>query len=319
MPLLRQALRLVLGLAWLVGCLAMAHAGSSGRVNIVLSEPGQSYRNVADAFSSALAKRYPVQIDLLDTLRDQDLVRMDSAGGLIVPVGVRAMRRLYGLHPTRAAILALMTPHGAVGSRSGRGDMAGRDSVVYIDQPLSRSLMFIRMLLPRAEHVGLILSTDGLDELAAYRQAAARAGMDLVVETVAGSLNVAQAVQRLLPRVDVFLMLPDSKVVNENTVRLILLASYRQQIPVIGFSRGLTNAGAVAAVVSDPDAIGREGAELAKYWNPETGVLPPPRYASEFSLVFNRSVARSLGLIVPEEGQETDRWRKKMTDQSSTR
>ncbi len=85
MPLLRQALRLVLGVAWLAGCLAMAHAGSGGHVNIVLSEPGQSYRNVAEAFSSALAKRYPVQIDSLDTLRDRDLMRMDSAGGLIVP------------------------------------------------------------------------------------------------------------------------------------------------------------------------------------------------------------------------------------------
>jgi len=311
-PLLSKALRLVLGVAWLAGCQAMAQAESGGRVNIVLSESAPAYREVAAAFSSALAKRYPVQIDLLDTLQDQDLIRMDSARELIVPVGVRAMRRLYGLHPAHAAILTLMAPRGAVESMSGRGDMAGRDSVVYIDQPFPRSLAFIRMLLPRAEHVGLILSGDRLGELAAYRQASAHAGMDLVIETVATPLDVAQAMQRLLPRVDVFLMLPDSKVVNENTVRLILLASYRQQIPVIGFSRGLTNAGAVAAVVSDPDAIGREGAALAKYWNPETGALPPSRYTSEFSLVFNRLVARSLGLIVPEDGRELGRWRKKM-------
>jgi hypothetical protein len=284
-----------------------AGARAEGRIDVVLSEPAQAYRDVADAFIASLGHKYPVQIAMLDDLRDQDILQMDVAGELMVPVGVKAMQRLYDLRPARASVLSLMVPRAAVDQIIGAE--TDRESAVYIDQPLYRSLAFIRMLMPRVERVGVILSGDAQGKLAAYRQEALRLKVGLTVETVSSSVDVPQALQRLLHKVDVFLMLPDSRVVNENTVRQILLACYRQQIPVVGFSRGLTNAGAVAAVVSDPAAIGQEGAVLAKQWNPSTGAIPKARYASDFSLVFNHQVARSLGVLFPEDAQDLLRWR----------
>jgi putative ABC transport system substrate-binding protein len=290
----------------------VARAEVANRVFVILSETSQPYQDVADTFSAALARKYQVQVAGLDALQSLELARMDSEGNLVVPVGVRAMRQWYGLHPVHASSLSLMVTRATVESLFGAENMAGRESAVYIDQPVYRSLSFIRMLLPTAEHVGLLLSEDGQVNLPAYRQDAARAKIGLSVETVNSPLEVPQALQRLLGRVDVLLMLPDAKVVNESTVRHILLTSYRKHIPVIGFSRGLTNAGAVAAVVTDLDAIGREGAVLARQWNPATGAIPPPRYASEFVLDFNRAVARSLGVQVPEDSQELLRWRKNL-------
>jgi hypothetical protein len=301
---------------WLGVCLgllltfqAMASAESSSRVSVILSESGLVYREVADAFLTSLAGKYTVQVDVLDTLQDQDIKQKDLVGDLIVPVGVRSMRRVYGLHPNHASILSLMVPREAAASIIENANMAGREAAVYIDQPLSRSLSFIRKLLPRVENVGLVLSDEAQGDIPVYRQEAARLKIDLVVETVATSLDVPQALQRLLHRVDVLLMLPDAKVVNDSTVRLILLTSYRQQIPVVGFSRGLATAGGVAAVVSDPSAIGHEGALLARQWNPVTGLLPPSCPASGFSLVFNNQVARSLGVDIPEDGKELLKWR----------
>lgn len=289
---------------------SLASAEVDGRIFVVLSEPGQAYRDVADSFWKVVARKYPIQVNLVDELQTGDIQRMDSTGSLIVPVGVKAMRWAYGVHLTRATILALMVPQATAAKVSGNSGLSGRESAVYIDQPLSRSLAFIHLLLPQAERVGLILSDETSANLQAYRQEMARNKLGMVVETVSSSLEVPRALQTLLPKVDVFLMLPDSNVVNENTVRHILLASYRQQIPVIGFSRGLTNAGAVAAVVSDPAAIGQEGGQLAKLWNPATGAIPGPRYASEYALVINHQVARSLGVEFPEDGQELIRWRK---------
>jgi putative ABC transport system substrate-binding protein len=303
--------RLVLFLGMLILAIpSPVRAEVESRIFVVLSEPGQAYRDVADAFASTVARKYPVQVNLVDEFQAADAQRLDSTGNLIVPIGVKAMRWVYGVRPARASILSLMVPQATAMAIAGNAGMAGRESAVYIDQPLSRSVAFIRLLLPQAERIGLILSDETSANLPAYRQEMARNRLGLVVETVSSSLGVPRALQDLLPKVDVFLMLPDSKVVNENTVRHILLASYRQQIPVIGFSRGLTNAGAVAAVVSDPAAIGHEGGQLARLWNPATGSIPAPRYASEYALVINHQVARSLGVEFPEDGQELIRWRK---------
>lgn len=303
--------RLVLLLGMLILAIpSLAKAEVEGRIFVVLSESGRAYRDVADAFSAAVARKYPIQVSQVDELQAADIVRMDTAGSLIVPIGVKAMRWAYELHPARASILSLMVPQATAAAVNGDSGMAGRESAIYIDQPLSRSLAFIRLLLPQAERVGLILSDETSARLPAYRQEMARNKLSMVVETVSSSLGVPRALQNLLPKVDVFLMMPDSKVVNENTVRHILLASYRQQIPVIGFSRGLTNAGAVAAVVSDPVAIGHEGGLLARLWNPVSGSIPGPRYASEYAMVINHQVARSLGVEFPEDGQDLIRWRK---------
>jgi ABC-type uncharacterized transport system substrate-binding protein len=156
------------------------------------------------------------------------------------------------------------------------------------------------------------MPAESLEKLPEYRQEAERFNLDVRVEKVTSPAEVPQMLQRLLHQVDAFLMLPDSKVVNEDTVRHILLASYRQRIPVIGFSRGLTNAGAVAAVVSDPSAIGQEGAFLASQWNPTRGTIPAPRYAEAFSMIFNHQVARSLDVVIPEDAQELLKWHKSL-------
>jgi ABC-type uncharacterized transport system substrate-binding protein len=312
MALLTRAITLALAMGMLIACQSIARAEETSRVFVILSESGQAYQEVAKAFSSTLTRKYLVKVETLDSLQDQDMAQMNLGGNLIVPVGVRAMRKLYELTPSQATIMSLMVPRSAVTPILGDTNRRSRDSAVYIDQPLTRSLAFIHLLLPATVRVGLLLSDKTSDKLATYRQEAARFQMELGVETVASSLEVPQALPRLLQRVDVFLMLPDSVVVNETTVRHILLASYRQQIPVIGFSKGLTSAGAVAAVVSDPSAIGHEGASMANQWNPSTGEIPAARYASEFSLLFNNQVARSLDVVVPEGNQELLKWRARL-------
>lgn len=304
--------------AWcrlLVGVLLMmahltAAALAENRVVLLLSEPYQAYRDAADAFSVVVGSKYPVQAQVLSEMQTTDIQRLDAAGVLLVPVGVKAMRWVYGLHPVHASILTLMVPRAALETVDGHAAISGKESAVYIDQPFARSLAFIHLLLPDARRVGVIMSDETFASLPAYQQAATRAKFGLVVEKVNGPADVPHALQNLLPKVDVLLMVADVNVVNEGTVRHILLASYRQQIPVIGFSRGLANAGAVAAVVSDPAAIGREGATLARLWNPASGVLPEPSYAYEYALVINYQVARSLGVDVPEDGQQLVRWRK---------
>lgn len=272
-----------------------ATAGPSGRIDLVLSEAGPTYRSVADAFVAAVAGRHAVKVSVLESLTEADLAAMAAGSGLLVPVGSRALRAVR--RPGSGPLLTLLVPRAA----DGAVDNGDRDSAVFIDQPPERTLAFSRLVLPRARRVGIVLSAgEAGDTLRGYGTEAARHRFELVVETVRQSQDLPGVLNRLLPQVDALLLVPDALVVNENTVRLILIASYRQKVPVIGFSRGLSHAGAVAALVSSPAAIGRQGGLMAAQWQPGAANLPPARYPDDFEMVFNRQVARSLAIVLPE-------------------
>jgi ABC-type uncharacterized transport system substrate-binding protein len=282
-----------------------AQADNLGRINVVLSEATPAYREVAESFIASLGGKFTVNTRLLADARGIEAAAPKSEKTLVVPVGVQAMREIYGSSGGDATVLSLLVPRATAQSLT---DSGLRTSAVYIDQPPARSLALAKLLLPHAKRVGILLSGETADASRAFAAEAARAKMEVIVEPVGEAQDIPQALQRLLPRIDVLLLIPDSTVVSENTVRHILLASYRRRIPVIGFSRGLANAGAVASVVSDPAGIGREGAILARQWNPLTGALPPARNSGEFDLVINRQVARSLGIEVPSDNKELSRW-----------
>lgn len=307
--LCRRSCRVVYRAVWALLFAASAHAETAGRINIVLDEATPAYREVADAFVASLGGRFPVQTRLLADMKASEPGVPRSDRTLVVPVGVRAMKESYASFGADAAFLSLLVPRASAHSLSNGNTHA---SAVYVDQPPARLLALVKLLLPQAKRVGVILSGDTADLARTFNAEAARVKMDLVVELVNGESDIPRALQRLLPRVDVLLLVPDATVVNENTVRHLLLASYRRRIPVIGFSRGLVNAGAVASVVSDPAAIGREGALVARQWNPLTGTLPAARHAGEFGLAFNRQVSRSLGIEVPDDERELARWHEAM-------
>lgn len=284
-------------------------------VTALLSERSGVYSDLAESFKGALGNAFDVRIRAVDDLAAEQLRRLDQPGTLVVPVGIKAARAVLEQRPTKASILSLMVSRAGYESLQAQMGSKVNLSAVYIDQPLSRSLALIRLLLPDARRVGFLQSpeTESMNEL--FRQQASRTQFILVSERIQDPEAVPEALQRILPKVDVFLLQADSIVVNSDTVRYILLANYRQQMPVIGFSRGMVKAGAVAAVVSDPDAIALQGATLARQWNPLTGALPAPVYASQFTLVFNYPVARSLGVAYPVDGKALNEWRKAMGEE----
>lgn len=290
----------------LAGLILPVRAEPVPRVTIVLSDSSATYREVANAFVAALAGRYPSQVRVIGELSPGEIGALHADKSLIVPVGVRAMREVYDVPGGTAPILTLLAPRVAARSLS---DAGVRDSAVYIDQSPARSLAFAKLLLPHAKKVGVIVSDEAASGLRSLAAEAQRAKLELLTETVGSAQDIPRALQYLLPQIDALLLVPDSEVVNENTVRHILIASYRQRIPVLGFSRGLTNAGAVASLVSSPAGIGRQGGLLARQWNPATGTLPTARYAGDFDMVFNRQVTRSLGIEVPTDERQLAVWR----------
>lgn len=293
-------------LLWLA-CLAAwfgSPAWADGEVHLIASEEGGAYRVAADAFRVAFTSQHPVRIWTLAQIDGAKIRALSSENDLIVPIGLNAARAVAAQYGGQAAVLTLMLPRVSAERLSWPAGMPRHKlSHVYIDQPASRILGLVAAVFPQARRVGVVVSAENAETVKSLQQEAARRHLSLNLETVAQSEDVAPALRDVLPDSDVLLLLPDSIAINAGNAQNVLLTTYRHRVPVVGFSQGLSKAGAVASVYSSPSQIGRQGGLMAMRWKSEGGNLPPPQHAEAFSIAFNPYVARSLYVILPDLGE----------------
>ena len=108
---------------------------------------------------------------------------------------------------------------------------------------------------------------------------------------------VASALSDLLDESEVLFVLPDATVYNSDTIRNILLETYRKQVPMVGLSPGYVRAGALCAVYSTPQQIAKQAADAIEQFA-TSGKLPASQYPTDFDVSVNTQVARSLGLVI---------------------
>jgi putative ABC transport system substrate-binding protein len=283
-------------------CLAVASARAEITVHLILSESGPAYLESANAFSAGLSPRQNIKIWPLADISAVQLQNLSrSSEQLLVPVGVKAANFVAEHHLGQAPVLTLMIPRSVSEKLQWPGNLPRKKiSAVYIDQPAGRSLALLKATFPAARRVGLVISPENAAVAKSLALEAGRRNLQLNVETVTTADAVSSALRRVLADSDVLLLVPDGIAINAGNAQNVLLTTYRFRIPVVGFSQGLSKAGAVASVYSSPAQIGQQGAQFAQRLI-ETGEFPPPQHANENSISFNLHVARSLGLVLPNE------------------
>ena len=178
----------------------------------------------------------------------------------------------------------------------------GRDnqSVVLLDQPLYRYLAFSHLVLT-AEAIGLIdekeITLDA-DDAAVLK----KLGFELRQYRVDTQNKLLPVLRRLLRQNDALLMLPRQAIYNRDSLKGVLLTSYRNRKPAISYSPAHVKSGALASIYSSPVDIGRHLAQLLnrKLENPARA-LPDYQYARFYSIATNRQIARALGIDLPAE------------------
>ena len=172
-------------------------------------------------------------------------------------------------------------------------------SGIYIDQPFQRQMQLIRLALPKSRKLGTLYGPLSRENEKRLKVAADNEQLGLYAETIQSEQELFGALTRVLGESDVLLALPDPAVFNKHTTQNILLETYRQQKPVVGYSHAYVVAGALAAVYSTPRQIGQQvGDELLRLRQRGGNTLPPPNYPRYFTVEVNERVARSLGVIV---------------------
>ncbi len=253
------------------------------RITLVLSDNTAAYQELGSEIRSTLAKEFELSvISVGEDLADADLY---------VAVGMKAAEvlSLRG-KPT----LNVLLPR--AGFEKLRRVPSSSYSAIFMDQPVQRQLALIASLLPNATSIGVLYDTLPT-ELDSLRKLAGIKHLNLHEQQVNKQHPLAGALSALLQESDVLLVLPDNKVYRSDTIRNILLETYRAQVPMVGLSANYVRAGALCAIYSTPQQIAYQAAEAIEEFA-ETGRLPAPQYTKEFEISVNTQVARSLGVPV---------------------
>jgi putative ABC transport system substrate-binding protein len=284
-------------------------------VLVVIAEHSLAHEEVLQGIRTSLgdAANREIALRIVTTTDFRESASMGASRNspdLIVPVGLAAAGAVLASHPQtriycaflpQLTYIELLRVHGY-----GAGEAQRRSSALFLDQPAARQLKLLRIALPRYKRVGVVLGPESRRNEAALQRAAAKTGLELNVERIDDEKQLIHALYQVLGESDVLLAVPDPLVLNKSTAQSALLTAYRLGKPVIGYSHGYVNAGALFAVYSTPAQIGHQVGEMlpSLLESPHEG-LPPPQYPRYFSVEVNERVARSLGLTLAASAQLT--------------
>lgn len=177
--------------------------------------------------------------------------------------------------------------------------------VVLREPAMSDQLALIAAVLPNKRRLGVVATAES--EPVVREMEAAAQGWDLQVEYAPDAKALAAALRVLVPHSDALLVLPDMIGDNQAATLTVLRAGAGAGLPVFGTNDGLVRSGGLAAAVSTPTQMARQaramGQKLAA--NGGAGVMVEP--AAPATVRVNTTVARGLGLRLPDERELTER------------
>lgn len=287
--------RLTHFIGWVLLCITVSVKADT---LIVLSSDLPAYREVASSLSGHL--KTPTNTVLLGEYLPHS---SNSSFQAVVAVGSKAAASLFTVLPESQKLYATFLPRQTYQALLEKHKDHPRTklnniSAVYLDQPYTRQLSLARLIVPEATNIATALGPNSQKDLGLLTAAAEQFNFTLLYETLNESDSPIQKLQPLIRNANAFLTLPDKSVFNRTTAKWILYISFRQKIPLIGFSRKYVDAGALAAVFSTPDQIGQQTAELiAKTALKKT--LPKAEHPKYFSVVTNSKAASALKIDLP--------------------
>jgi hypothetical protein len=171
-------------------------------------------------------------------------------------------------------------------------------SAIYLEQPGKRQIDLIAAALPGVKNIGMLYSAQSPD-LSNLRKAVAESRFNLRENKIESEDSMYRDLQLILQKSDVLLAIPDAQIYNSMTMRNILLSTYHSGIPVVGYSQPYVRAGALCAVFSTPQQFSTQAALMIRQFA-ETARLPSAQYSTDFDVMVNQQVARSLGIQIKE-------------------
>ena len=174
-------------------------------------------------------------------------------------------------------------------------------SAIILGQPPSRSVRLAKLLVPDAVRTGVMVGPVSFHWIEQIKDEIVNNKMEPNLIAIEPEDNPIHMIEPVIKNSDVFIPVPDSRLINISTARWILQLSYRYKVPVIAYSKTYVQAGALAAVYSSPEDVARQAANQILQGSVKSGVKGKKYSPEYFSVSLNRSVARNLNIQLKDE------------------
>ena len=166
--------------------------------------------------------------------------------------------------------------------------------------PLRDQLLLLQTVVPTVSRVGVLYDPEKSGPLVKNGEAQVHElGIELVGQKVSSQKELPAALREILPRIHALWLFPDSTVLTEDSFEYLLKVSLEKRVPVMGFSTGLVQKGALLGTYINYDDIGEQAAGLAKKVLKgqslnDKNLLTPTQYRKAINL----NTAHFLGLSI---------------------
>ncbi|HLG30964.1 MAG TPA: ABC transporter substrate-binding protein [Candidatus Brocadiales bacterium] len=171
---------------------------------------------------------------------------------------------------------------------------------VSLDIPISIKLKYIKRILPDVKVIGVIYTSKTIPVYKEMLQSCKEQGFQLIGKEIRSGKEFKDAFEDVSRQIDSFLMIPDTQIYFQQSIKYLLLEGLRKKLPIIGLSSAYTKAGALVSFDNSYRDIGKQAGEIAlrvlEGEKPENIAPARPR-TIQFSL--NLLVAERLGITIP--------------------
>jgi len=285
-------------LVWLLFGTSFA---SATEIIILKSSDIAAYNQAINGFKSALPSGMILsEFDLQGDLeKGRKLARKIRASdpALVFAVGLKAAKA------AQLEIVDIPVVYSMVLDPAKYGLTTPNMTGILLEVPVERQLAMIRTLLPNLKHIGTLYdptkTTSLIDEA---RRLLKPNGMELIPLQINNERDVPGGLRALLPSVDALWLVPDSTVLNDESLRFILNTALEERVPVIGFSREFARSGALLCLSVNYGDIGRQAGQLSrKLLDGQLSLPMKPWHPERIETSLNLKTAKFLGIEISRE------------------
>ena len=277
-----------------------ASADDAKKILIVANVDAPAYQQVINNFEKVLSRgTHKISVHYLSKIKDKikfiSSEINESKPDLIFTLGV-ASTKIAMQTTSEIPIITTMVIKSHFFQRS--SNVTG----VVLAYPLSIQFQWLKKILPDFKNVAILYNPEeNLSAINKAKHVANKTGLDITAIPVDTAKHLPYALEQLTQNIQVLLAIPDRVVMSPKTAKAVLLASFRNRVPMVGLTENWVKAGALYALSWNYTDIGKQCANQAIAILKHKSIKHTPIvFPEKIEYVINKTIVERMNIQLSE-------------------
>ena len=277
-----------------------AFADNRNKILIVANGKSPAYQQVINSFEKLLSNETNnITVHYLSAIKDKtDVISSEineSKPDLIFTLGV-ASTKIAMQTTSEIPIITTMVVKSHFFQQS--SNVTG----VVLAYPLSTQFKWLQKILPDFNNVAILYNPEeNLNTIKKAKHVANKIGLEITAIPVDTAKQLPYALKQLAKNIQVLLAIPDRVVTSPKTAKAVLLASFRNRVPMIGLTENWVKAGALYALSWNYTDIGKQCANQAITILKDKSIKHTPiAFPEKIEYVINKTIMERMNIQLSE-------------------